>query len=203
MLGTKLQSANAQIRYELRAQLTPANTDGWVNKLQTVSKVRAAKSIFVNNVKDTYPKLSLRQELKLEIGGVMGLGASSCKTMIEIDQNEFTAGSKAQIKITCDNEKCDKAVKSFKFKVHRRYQCIDFVKKEVTQHGGYVSAVKEEGLAAKSKCEKVFDVELPENNFSDFDPEKEFADRFGVSVSGKCIFIEYMLMVFVKHDSWD
>lgn len=68
-----------------------------------MSKVRASRSIFINNVKDTYPKLNLRQELKLEIGGVMGLGASSCKTMIEIDQNEFTAGSKAQVKITCDN----------------------------------------------------------------------------------------------------
>jgi hypothetical protein len=87
--------------------------------------------------------------------------------------------------------------------VHRRFQCIDFVKKEVTQHGGYVSQVKEEGLAPKSKLEKVFDVQLPDNIISDFDPANEFADRFGVSYSGKCMFVEYMLMVFVKHDSWD
>lgn len=75
----------------------------------------------------------------MELGGVMGFGASSCHTQIEMSQNEYVAGGKAQVKITCDNEKCEKAVKSFKFKVHRRYQCIDFVKKEVTQDSGYIS----------------------------------------------------------------
>lgn len=46
-------------------------------------------------------------------------------------------------------------------------------------------------------------MQLPENNFSDFTAEKEFEDRLGVSLSGKCILVEYMLMIFVKHDSWD
>ena len=40
--------------------------------------IRGARSIFVNSAPKEYPMLNFHQELKLEIGGVFGLGAQSC-----------------------------------------------------------------------------------------------------------------------------
>lgn len=72
----------------------------------------------------------------------------------------------------------------------------------MTQHQGYVSVVKLPGCPAKTKIERDFEVDLPENNCSDFAPGQIKA-RPGASYSGKLFNIEYSLNVFVKHDSWN
>lgn len=63
--------------------------------------------------------------------------------------------------------------------------------------------VKEAGIPAKSSVDKVFTVQLPANDFSNFTPDTMWAERNGASFSGNFWFVEYSLNVFVKHDSWN
>lgn len=104
----------------------------------------------------------------MEIGGVFGLGSQKCTTSIHVEKNEFLTGEQAPIRIVCDNMKCDKAVKSFKFKLFRKFQCINFTHKQVCHGSGYVSVVKEAGIAAKSQVDKIFHVQLPSNDYADY-----------------------------------
>jgi hypothetical protein len=82
MLASQQEQVNAQVRYELRAWLHPVNDDGWANKETGISKFRASRSFILCNFKEEYPKIDFRHELKLEIGGMMGFGSSSCKTLV-------------------------------------------------------------------------------------------------------------------------
>jgi len=61
----------------------------------------------------------------------------------------------------------------------------------VTHASGYVSVVKEVGIAAKSKIDKIFEVQLPENDFSNFDSSTPYIERAGASFSGKFFYVEY------------
>ena len=67
-----------------------------------------------------FPLLHTKEVVVSEMGGVMGFGSSKCETTVYFLKNEFYTGQKAQVRIVCDNTKCDKAVKSFKFKVFRQ-----------------------------------------------------------------------------------
>lgn len=59
------------------------------------------------------------------------------------------------------------------------------------------------GIPAKSKCDKQFEIDLPQNNYSNYSVESKFAERCGATYSGKTFNIEYILRVYVKHDSWN
>lgn len=147
--------------------------------------------------------MNFQQELKLEIGGVFGLGAKVCKTTIYLEKNEFYAGEKIPVRIVCDNTKCEKAVKSFKFKLFRRYQCIHFPSRQVSHGAGYLFNNKEPGINGGEQIDKVFEVQLPENNFSSYKQDEKIVDRAGTSYVGNFYYIDFDLNVFVKHDAWN
>ena len=132
----------------------------------------------------------------------MGKKSTRCTTQIFFTQNEFYTGKKATVKLICDNSECRKAVKSFKFKVHQRYQVLNKKMNRTTQHQSYISVVKEPGCPAKTREEREFEVELPDNICSDFAPDQQ-KSRPGASYKGKLFQIEYSLLVFVKHDCWN
>lgn len=93
------------------------------------------------------------------------MGSDICLTTVHLSQNEFFSGQKAQVRLQCDNTKCSKGIRSFKFKLYRKY---NLVKKQgcMASSGGYVSIAKWPGIEAKSKCDKVFDVDLPQNELT-------------------------------------
>jgi hypothetical protein len=71
-----------QTRYEIRAQWVPLTGDDesdqgfWADfPLKKVSKLRCAKSIFLSKAPCEFPVLDFKQEIKMEIGGVFGLGS--------------------------------------------------------------------------------------------------------------------------------
>jgi hypothetical protein len=94
----------------------------------------------------------------------MGMGKSESHTDFVFEKNEFFPGEQAKVKIICDNSKCSKAVKSFKFKIHREYKAYSHRKEHVTHSEGYVTAVKEQGCKAKSKLSKEFVVKIPNHD---------------------------------------
>ncbi len=72
--------------------MIPVDDHDWADKDKEISMIRGARSIFINAAPHEYPNLNFSQELKLEIGGVFGLGAQSCKTVIHLPKNEFLTG---------------------------------------------------------------------------------------------------------------
>ena len=148
----------SQVRYEVRAQWIPTENDGWADEAKITSKLRCKRSCFFSRAPQEFPVVDFQKELKMEIGGVFGLGAQKCTTTIHLEKNEFLAGEKVPVKIVCDNTKCDKAVKSFKFKLFRRYQCINFETRQVSHGATQLFNNKEPGIAAKNSIDKVFEV---------------------------------------------
>jgi sporulation-control protein spo0M len=54
-----------------------------------------------------------------KIGGMMGFGNQTATTRVVINQNEYYPGEKLKVTLHYDGKKCDKPVKSFKFKLFR------------------------------------------------------------------------------------
>ena len=139
----------------------------------------------------------------------MGMGKSESHTEFTFEKNEFFPGEDAKVKVECDNSKCSKAVKSFKFKVHRAYKSFSNRKEHLTNAENYLTAVKESGCNAKSKIKKEFLVKLPkvdpvrEQFFKTLPDELDTLNAFTCSMQGGLFSVNYTLRVFVKHDSWN
>lgn len=98
--------------------------------------------------------------LKNKVGGFIGFGTSQCISDIIFERNEYYIGETAKVKIICDNSKCDKAVKGFKFKLHRKHTGTDG-KGHKTSHSTYVAALKAAGCPAKTKVEREYTIQIP------------------------------------------
>lgn len=157
------------------------------------------QAIFINRPQVDFPHLNTKQVITTQTGGIFGFGVSRCETTVYFLKNEFYTGSKAQVRIVCDNSSCDKAVKSFKFKIFRQVALFDQTRKRVLRFQGYVTVMKMNGIAAKSQCDKVFEIDLPQNDYSDYSKEHKFDERIGASYQGRYMSIKFYLHVFVKH----
>jgi hypothetical protein len=88
------------------------------------------------------------------------MGTSHSSSEIIFDRNEYYIGEKAHVKIICDNSKCDKAVRGFKFKLHRKHLGKDNAN-WTTGHGDYVSVLKSPGCPAHEKVEREYTIDIP------------------------------------------
>lgn len=66
----------------------------------------------------------LTKSMYVKIAGVAGLGAMSVSAHISIEKDVFHPGELIHITVDIDNSKCKKKVKSYKFKLARRYECF-------------------------------------------------------------------------------
>jgi len=137
------------------------------------------------------------------------MGKSESTTEFTFEKNEFFPGEKANVRVVCDNSGCSKAVKSFKFKVHRAYKAFSHKKEHYSHAENYLSAIKEAGCGAKSKVDKVFKISIPnhdpvrEQYFETHPDEMQSLKDFSCSMQGGLFSVTYNLRVFVKHDSWN
>lgn len=178
VISANLKNTFLQVRYEIRAQFVPVEQGDWAryqNEMDAVSTLRCQRMFFVNFEKRVdFPVFNERRELNVQVGGIKGFMSTQCKTNIYLKQNQYLSGEKIQVRVECDNSKCDKDVKSFKFKLIRRYRGRgkNFKFDEVQT---FVSQVKLNGLAAKSKCDRVLEFQLPEERlesiYSEMAPE--------------------------------
>lgn len=88
------------------------------------------------------------------------MGTTHCVSEITFDRNEYYIGEKAHVSIVCDNSHCEKAVRGFKFKLHRRHVGKDNAN-WATGHTDYVSVLKAPGCPAKTKVERDYTIDIP------------------------------------------
>lgn len=146
-------------------------------------------------------KWVINSSVASKMGGLFGFKPSVCTTSVEINKNCFHPGEVIKINIDCDNTQSSNAVKSYKFKLHRKvHGVVNTDQGQLQIHKSeYVNAVKTpKGCPAGERLQETFEFKIPRKESSTSD-DKMTAVLSG-SAAGKNISIEYYLRVFVKHN---
>ena len=156
----------------------------------------------------TFPKRDLKYELKNKIGGFLGMGSTDAVSEIFFEKNEYYLGETAKVRIVCDNSKCDKPIKSFKFKLHRHYKGHD--DSHWTTSGSKYLVTKKEGKCeAGGKVDQTFEIEIP--RLDEYEQQAEnkvhpdelpMLKSFSTSIKGKLLEVAYTLNCFIKHEAF-
>ena len=94
--------------------------------------------IFFHEKKQAFQTRNIEFNLTFKVGGMFGVGKSESSTDFVFEKEEFYAGEEARVRIVCDNSRCSKAIKSFKFKVYRHIAGKTGNKKYSIDSEGYV-----------------------------------------------------------------
>lgn len=160
LLASHVESARLKIEYFIKAQFTPLNHHDWANQKEGISSFRGQTLIYIFRPTLIFPAQDLKFTLKNKIGGFLGMGTTECISEIVFDRNEYYIGEKARVRIICDNSKCEKAVRGFKFKLHRRHTGKDNAN-WTTGSSTYVAFLKAPGCPAKTKVEREYEITIP------------------------------------------
>jgi len=126
------------VEYTLRAQFVPSEATKkahtvvdkkWPKKFKDISAFRGSRKIYIYRPLIVPKVLNFKYDVRTEVGGVFGIGASKSISIITFPRNEFYPGDEIEVKINCDNSRCGKAIKTFKFKIYRQLICRDAVTK--------------------------------------------------------------------------
>lgn len=208
LLASHHESARLKIEYYIQAQFTPLNHHDWANHKEGISAFRGQTLVYIFRPTLIFPARDLKFTLKNKIGGFLGMGTTECISEIIFDRNEYYIGETAHVRIICDNSRCEKAVRGFKFKLHRKHLGKDNAQ-WATGHSTYVAVLKAPGCPAKTKVERTYEITIPthdkhETHIAHTHPdERVMLDAFTTSVQGQLINVQYTLRCYVKHDAWN
>ena len=153
----------------------------------------------------------LTKHMHFKIAGVAGLGAQDVSAAISIDRDVYQPGEGIPISVDIDNSKCRKNVKSYKFKLARRYECYagNGQKTPLLVKEEYLALHKtDKGCAKKSKEKAQFKFMIPQTDnkygkTENLHPDlRQMVRMFSSSIFGELFHISYHLDVFIKHQAW-
>ena len=164
-----------QITYKVRAQFEPANPQHWADQDLKISHYRGEQVIWVQRPmpESLPPPPKMDFKLDLKIGGFFGIAGKQSITEVIFEKNNYQPGDKAVVTVKCDNTKCDKDVKSIKFKLKRKTFITTFgigpMKGAVAyQHAStYIDLEKVDGCKGGAKTDHVLTVTIPETNLGE------------------------------------
>ena len=152
----------------------------------------------------------MEKTVKSKVGGVAGLGASESNTTVTLEKHTYAPGEKVVVRIDHDNTTCKKAVKSFKIKLMRRISCLagkKVIGKPLLTVEEYLEAIKYDGCAEKVREQRAIEFELPSydkktGSTDQLHPDiRHMVKLFTDSADNSLFKIEYLIQVFVKHQS--
>ena len=108
-----MKEGSLEVFYELRVRY---GSEGLTD--QASKKIYIFRPLPPVN-KDAF-RFTVNSTVASTMGGLFGFKPSICITNVEINQNCFHPGEVIRINIDCDNTNSSNAVKSFKFKLHRK-----------------------------------------------------------------------------------
>ncbi len=100
----------------------------------------------------------------------MGFGGSVSITEVTFDRNQYYSGDQCNVKIVCDNSKCNVGVKSFKLKLKRkiyasgeRISAVGDRVKETLKQSKYIYSHKDvdHNCGPKLKVERIVSFQIP------------------------------------------
>ena len=149
------------VEYTIRAQFTPRDPKFYVdhplfpNKHWNVSLFRGSRRILIYKLPEEIPKKNYKLQIRSSVGlKIFGSTESICE--VKLVQNVFFPGQMVDIWLDCDNSKCDKDVKSYKFKLHRQLRCREATAGHYDTFVTCLKTEKKPGCPAKSKETKHF-----------------------------------------------
>ena len=77
--------------------------------------------------------------------GLRLFGSTESKCEVRFIKNQYYPGEMVDIWLDCDNSKCDKNVKSYKFKLHRQLRCREATSGHYDTFVTNLKTVKEKG----------------------------------------------------------
>ena len=101
--------------------MTPKNVEDWSDVRRGISSFKGTKMIYVYRPQLQTPPVNLKADIRSEVGGFLGMGTSICNSQIIFEKSQYYLGEHARVRIICDNTACEKDVRTFKFKLMRRY----------------------------------------------------------------------------------
>ena len=145
------------VEYTVRAQFTPSTAAGYVadrrfpTKYKDISLFRGSRKLYVYYQPTPAPQIQFTQEIKKEIGGIMGFGGSKSISIIDFHKNVFYPGEDINITINSDNSRCSKPIRNYKFKLFRQVIFKDALSGENVITETKVFAIKEPAIAANKQ----------------------------------------------------
>ena len=146
--------------------MTPNNVDDWADVHRGISSFKSTKMIYVYRPQLQTPPVNLKVDVRSEVGGFLGMGTSVCTSQIIFEKNQYYLGEHARVRIICDNTNCEKDVRTFKFKLMRRYigretgsnGAIGHWK---TEHSDYLITQKSVGLEKGKTSDLFYEIAIP------------------------------------------
>ena len=94
------------------------------------------------------------------------MGTSVCNSQIIFEKSQYYLGEHARVRIICDNTGCEKAVRSFKFKLMRRYIGRETGRNGAighwkTEHCDYLITQKNVGIEKGQTSDKFYEIAIP------------------------------------------
>ncbi len=213
---------NLSTTYYLVAQMEPRNAIDFANLADKTSMLRTDYALYLYKPIDSVEehKLgnpagsginpNLTKTLTMKVGGIGGLGASEASSVISLEKERFAPGEKIKIHFDVDNTKCKKAVKNFKVKLKRTIHCLSGRKgvgKPLLTDEEWLVTLKYEGCPEKVRETRTIEFQVPlvDKKFGSVEnlhPElRHMVKMFSDSADNSLFKIEYVLDIFVKHQS--
>jgi len=146
----------------LRAQFSPKDEGNFVDhpivpgKFWNVSLFRGSRRVHIfHPPKEIAPK-NYKLQLRTSTGLIKFLGSTETVCEVRFLKNQYYPGELADIWIDCDNSKCSKSIKSFKFKLFRQLRCRESESGHYDTFTTNLKAVKEGDCKANAKEQKHF-----------------------------------------------
>ena len=123
------EDAEAAIRYELVASVTPLNDEDWAIKDQGVSSLRTSKKVRL--FKPFVPSMPTNKTLKMDraIGGFCCCGQTPYSANVSFDKDQYSPGETANVTVDLDNSQCAKDVTDFKLRLYQYVKIWGLTKK--------------------------------------------------------------------------
>ena len=117
-------------------------------KFWNVSIFRGSRRISIYHPPKQIPPQNYKLQIRSKVGlGIFGSSESTCE--VRFTRNIYYPGEMVEIALDCDNTKCDKDVRSYKFKLHRQLRCREGVSGTYDSFQTNLKTVKEAGCKAK------------------------------------------------------
>jgi len=146
------------IEYTLRAQFTPREPSHYVDHPQlpgthwNVSMFRGSRKVFIYQPAKEITPQNFKLTMKANVG-VKFFGSTESTLEVRFNKNIYYPGDIIDIYVDCDNTKCNKDVRSYKFKLHRQMRSRG-VGGKYTESVSNLKTSKEKGCKANAREQK-------------------------------------------------
>ena len=179
------------VEYTLRAQFTPNNQANYVDhpivpsKFWNVSLFRGSRRVCIyEQPKEIQPK-NYKLQLRTTTGLIKFLGSTETVCEVRFLKNQYYPGEKVDIWLDCDNSKCGKAIRCYKFKLFRQLRCRESETGHYDTFNTCLKTIKEKGCAANKKEQKHVQFEIPLLEKDNSEEARATVARSSVAIIGK------------------